>query len=179
MFLLDARLSLFEINQNFDFGVTIADGYSYLEYLFRLFEVFKLHEILYDAAGSLPVHSGKGTGYCYMIRPGPNFYWLVYATGLHFCLHIKLFTPSIFNSGYFRSNMSGCIITVYWAGRWKYCQRFGSFLLTGMFRETLFTLQKDTTPQNTFFGVQEICMKLCGTVEIWFTVSSKNFSVKM
>ena len=36
MFLLDARLSLFEINQNFDFGVTIADGYSYLGYLLRL-----------------------------------------------------------------------------------------------------------------------------------------------
>ena len=71
--------------------------------------MFRLHAILYDAAGAVRAHSGKGPGYCYMIGRGPNPCLLGHVTGLHFCLYVKLFLPSIFNSVDFWSSMS-CIV---------------------------------------------------------------------
>ena len=61
-------------------------------------KVFRLHAILHDAAGAVQSHSGKGPGYCYMIGRGPNSCLLGHVTGLLFCLYVKLFLPSIFNS---------------------------------------------------------------------------------
>ena len=66
---------------------------------FRHFKVFTLHAKLHDAAGAVPAHSGKGPGYCYMIGRGPSSCFLGHVTGLRlFCLYVKLFLPSIFNS---------------------------------------------------------------------------------
>ena len=59
-FCWDSRLSLREMDQKFKFGGTIGYGDSYLEFLFRRFKVFRLHEILDDAAGAVRAHSGKG-----------------------------------------------------------------------------------------------------------------------
>ena len=39
------------------------------------------------------------------------------------------------------------------------------------FRHTLSVLQKSTNPQNKRFGAQETCTELCGTVDVWITVS--------
>ena len=39
-----------------------------------------------------------GPGYCYMIRGGPNSFLLGHVTGLLFCLYVKIFLPSNFNS---------------------------------------------------------------------------------
>ena len=97
-FCWDARLSLCDIDQIFKFGGTIVYEDSYLEFLFRHFKVFRLYAMLQDAAGAARAHSGKRPGYCYMIRRGPNSCLPGHVTGLLFCLYVKLFLPSIFNS---------------------------------------------------------------------------------
>ena len=86
------------MDQKFKFGGTIGYGDSYLEFLVRQFKVFRLHAILHGAARTMQAHSGKGPGYCYMIGRGTNSCLLGQVTGLLFCLHVKIFLPSIFNS---------------------------------------------------------------------------------
>ena len=71
-FFWDFRLSLSEMDQKFKFGGTVGYGVSYLEFLFRLFKVFRLHAKLHDAVGAVRAHSGKGPGYCYMIGREPK-----------------------------------------------------------------------------------------------------------
>ena len=83
-FCWDSSLSLREMDQNSKFGRTIGFGNSYLEFFFRLFKVFRLHATLHDAAAAVRAHIGKGRGYCYMIRRGPNSYSLSPVTGLLF-----------------------------------------------------------------------------------------------
>ena len=97
-FCCDSRLSLREVDQKFNFAGNIGYGYSYLEFLFRHFEAFRLQAILHDTAGAVRSHSGKGPGYCYMIGRGPNSCLLGHVTGLLSCLYVKIFLPSIFNS---------------------------------------------------------------------------------
>ena len=108
-FCWDSRLSLREMDQKFDFGGTIGYSDSYWEFLSRLFKVFRLHAILYDAAGAVRAHTGKSPGHCCMIARGPESCLLGHVTGLLFCLHVKLFLLSIFNSVDFRSTNS-CIV---------------------------------------------------------------------
>ena len=60
-FCWDSRLSLREMDQKFKFGGSICYGDSYLDYIFRYSEVFRLHAILDDAAGAVRVHSGSIT----------------------------------------------------------------------------------------------------------------------
>ena len=97
-FCWDSRLSLREMDQKFKFGGTIGYGDSCLEFLNRHFKVIRLHAILHDAAGAVRAHSGRGPGYCYMIGRGPNSCLLGHVTGLLFCLYVKIFLHSIFNS---------------------------------------------------------------------------------
>ena len=97
-FCWDSGLSLRKMDQKFKFGGLIGYGNSCLESVFRYSKVFRLHAILHDAAGAVRAHSGKGPGYCYMIGRGPNSCLLGHVTGLLFCLYVKLFLPSIFNS---------------------------------------------------------------------------------
>ena len=87
-FCWDSRLSSLEMEQKFRFGGTIGYGDSYLELLFRYFEVFRLHEILYIAAGTVRAHRCKGRGYCYMFARRPNSCLLRHVTGLFFCLYV-------------------------------------------------------------------------------------------
>ena len=70
------------MDQKFKFGGTIGYGDSYLEFFFRHFRVFRLHAILYDAAGAVRAHSGKGRGYCFKFERGTNSCWLGDVTGL-------------------------------------------------------------------------------------------------
>ena len=90
--------SLHEMDQKFKFGGLIGCGSSCLDSVLRYSKVFRLHAILHDAAGAVGSHSGKGPRYCYMIGRGPNSCLLGHVTGLLFCLYVKLFLPSIFNS---------------------------------------------------------------------------------
>ena len=93
----DSRLSLRQMDQKFKFGGIIGYGNSYLEFLFRHFQVFRLHAKLHDNAGAVRAHSGKGPGYCYAIGRRPNLCLLGHVTGLFLCLYLKIFQPSIFN----------------------------------------------------------------------------------
>ena len=97
-FCWDSGLSLREMDQKFKFGGLIGYGKCCLDSVFRYSKVFRLYAILHYAAGAVRSHSGKGPGYCYMIGRGPNFCLLGHVTGLLFCLYVKLFLPSIFNS---------------------------------------------------------------------------------
>ena len=97
-FCWDSALILHEMDQKFKFGGLIGYGNSYLDSVFRYSKVFRLHAILHDAAGAARAHSSKGPGYCYMIGRGPNFCLLGHVTGLLFCIYVKIFLPSIFNS---------------------------------------------------------------------------------
>ena len=58
----DSRLSLREMDQKFKFGGTLRYVDSYLEFLFCLFKVFRLHAILHYAVGAVRAHSGEGPG---------------------------------------------------------------------------------------------------------------------
>ena len=71
-FCWDFRFSLGEMDQKIKFGGTIAYGISYLDSMFCYNKVLRLHAILHDAAGAVRLHSGEGSGYCYMIGRGPN-----------------------------------------------------------------------------------------------------------
>ena len=93
-----SRFFLREMDQKFLFGGLIGYGNSYLDSVFRYSKVFRLQAILHDAAGAVRTHSGKGPGYCYMIGRGPNSCLLGHVTLLLFCLYVKIFLTSIFNS---------------------------------------------------------------------------------
>ena len=97
-FCRDSRLSLREMNQNFKFCGLIGYGNSYLDSVYRYSKVIRLHAVLHDAAGAVRSHSGEGPGYYCMIGRGPKSSLLGHVTGLLFCLYVKLFLPSIFNS---------------------------------------------------------------------------------
>ena len=108
----DSRLSLREMEQKFKFSGNIGYGNSYLEFLFRHFKLIRLHEILHDAAGAVRTHSGKGPGYCYMIGRRPNSCLLGHVPGLLFCLYVRIFLPSIFNSVDFWNTMSSIVLDI-------------------------------------------------------------------
>ena len=91
-------LSLCEMDQKLKFGGLFGYGNSYLDYVFRYSKVFRLHAILHDAAGAVRSHSGKGPGCCYMVGRRPKSCLLGHVTRPLFCLYVKLFLPSIFNS---------------------------------------------------------------------------------
>ena len=97
-FCWDSRLPLLEMDQKYKFGGLIAYGNSYMDSVFRYSKVFRLHAILHDAAGAVQAHSDKGPGYCYIIGRGPNSCVLDHVTELLFCLYVKIFLPSMFNS---------------------------------------------------------------------------------
>ena len=172
-FCWDSWLPLREMDQKFKFGGTIGSGDSYLEFLFRHFKVFRLHATLHDAAGAVRSQSGKPPGYCYKVRRGPNSYLLGHVTGLLFCLYVKLFLPFIFNSVVFWSSMS-CVVLNSELNDNKFFKNWEFFLMV-TFRDTLFVLHKSRNPQNTRFGEQKTCTELCGTVDVWITVSSQTF----
>ena len=93
----DSRLSLREMDKKFKLGGTTGFENSYLDSVFRYSKVFRLHATLHDAAGAVRLQTAKGPGYCYMIGRGPNCCLFGHEAGLLFCLHIKIFLPSIFN----------------------------------------------------------------------------------
>ena len=76
-----------------------------MDAVFCYSKVFRLHAIIHDAAGAVRAHSGKGPGYSHMIGRGPSSCLFVHVTGLHFCLYVKIFLPSNFNSVDFRNSM--------------------------------------------------------------------------
>ena len=97
-FCWDFILSLCEVDQKFPFGGLIGYGNSYLDSVCRYSKVIRLNAILHDAAGEIRSHTDKGPGYCYMIGRGLNSCLLGHVTRILFCLYVKNFLPSNFNS---------------------------------------------------------------------------------
>ena len=71
-------------------GPNVSNWWTHLlwKFLFGLYimlletKFFRLHAILYDAAGAVRSHFGKGPGYCYLIGQGPNSCLLGHVTEL-------------------------------------------------------------------------------------------------
>ena len=108
-FCWDSRDFLYDLDQKFNFVGTNGYGDLYFEFLFRQFQLFRLHAMLHDAAGPVRANSGTGLVYCYMIARGPKSCLLGQVIGLIFCFYVKLFLPSISNSVDILSSMS-CIV---------------------------------------------------------------------
>ena len=86
------------MDQKFPFSGLIGYGNPYLDSILCYSKVFRLHAKLNDAGGAVQSHTGKGLRYCYMIGQGAKSCLLGHVTGLLFCLYVKIFVPSIFNS---------------------------------------------------------------------------------
>ena len=97
-FCWDFRLFSRKMDHIFTLGGNFGCGDSYLEFFFRQFKLFKLHVLLYDAAGAKKALSGKGPGYCYVIGRKPISGLFRQVTRLLFCLYVNLFLPSICKS---------------------------------------------------------------------------------
>ena len=104
---------------------------------------------LYDAAGAVRTHSGKGPGYCYMIRRGPSSFLLGHVTGRLFCLYVKLFLPSIFNSVDFWSSLY-CIVLDKELADENFIGESGVFI-DGKFQGYSFCPPKKYKPTNQAF----------------------------
>ena len=168
-FFSGSRLSVREIEKKIKFGGTIGDGYSYLVFQFRHSKVFRINAILHDAPGAVRAHSGKGPESCYTIGRGPNSFLLGHVTGLLFCLYVKRFLPSIFNSIDIWSSMS-CIVLDFEVADINVFREFG-FSLMEKFRDTHFALHESTNPQSKQAGVPKTWAELCRTVDVWISVS--------
>ena len=95
---LDVTLTLCDIIQKPMLGGSIGYRDPYFEYIFCHSKFHQLQAVIHDAAVAVVVASGESSGYCYMIRLGPNSCLLGHETGLLICLLLKLFLPSIFIS---------------------------------------------------------------------------------
>ena len=176
-FCWDFRLFLCEMDQKYKFCGTIDWGDSYLDFLFRLFKVIRLHAKLHDAAGAVPAHSGKGQGYCYLIGRGLNSCLLSRVTRLLFRLYVKLVLPSIFNCVDLWSSMSCIVLDIELFDK-NFFKELG-VPLKARFRDTHFVIKKSTNPQNKRFGEPKNCMELCGTVDVWITVGFHTFFLEL
>ena len=91
------------MDQRFLFGGTIGYRDSIQEYLFRQFNVFRLHAILHDATGAVGAQSGKGAECCYMTVRGLNSCLFGYLTGRLFFPQVELIPLSILLMSIFES----------------------------------------------------------------------------
>ena len=176
-FCWNSRIFLRKMDQKYKFGGTIGHGASYLEVFFRHFKVFRLHAVLHDAVGAVKTLSDKGPGYCYMIGRGPNSCLLGHVTGLLFCLYVKLFLPTIFNSVDFRSSMSRIVLDIERADKNGFKEL--GVLNDGKDQQCSFCPLKCSNPHNKRFGAQETCTELCGTVDAWITVIFQTFFLEL
>ena len=162
-FCWDSGNSLREMDQKFRFGGLIGFENSCLDSVFRHSKVIRLHAILHDAAGAVRAHSCKGPGYCYMIGWGPNSCLLGQVTGLLFCLYVKIFLPSIFNSVDFWSSMS-CIVLDIELTEKKTKLKNWDFLLMVLYKDFQFVHQRLLHLMNRRHGTQVIYMEWRGVV---------------
>ena len=111
-FCWDSGNSLGKTDRKFEFGGLIGYQTFYLDSVYLYSKVFRLHAIVHDAAGAMRTNSGKGPGYCYIIRWGLSSCFLGHVTGLHFFLYLKFFLPSIFKSVDFWSSVSLIVLDI-------------------------------------------------------------------
>ena len=92
------RFSLREMDLKLPFGEIFDYGDWYPNNTRCYYKVIRLHANLYDAAGAVRPYTGKRLSYCYTNGRGPNLCLLDHVTRLLFCLDVKLFLPSFFDS---------------------------------------------------------------------------------
>ena len=148
-----SSLSLHEMDQKLKFGGLIGYGNSFLASVFRYSKIFRLYAILRDTAGAVRAHTGKRPGYFYMIGRGPSSGLLGHVTGLLFCLYVKLFLHSIFDSVDFWSSMSCIVLDIELADK-NVIEELGVFIV-GKVQGYSFRPQKSTNPRNKPFGAQK------------------------
>ena len=137
-------------------------------FIFRQFEVFRLHALLHEAAGANRTHSGKELGWRNNTGRGPFLCLLGLVTALLFFFYVKLFHFSIFISVDFWICMSCIGLDIGFAYR-NSIKEMGVFLL-GLFRETHFAFQGSTNWKSEQVDVQQIC-----TLCVEFCVEQRTF----
>ena len=128
-----------------------------MDSVFRYSKIFRLHAIVHDAAG--------GLGYCYEIGRGLNSCLLGHVTGLLFCLYVKLFLPSIFNSVDFWSSMSFILLDMELNG--KNIVNELELFIHGLYKDFHFFHQRLLNLSMRRHGTQVIYMELPGVLEDW------------
>ena len=165
----DCGFSLREMDQKFKFGGLIGYEKSYLDSVFLYSKVFRLHAILHNAARADRSHTGKGPRYCYMIGRGPNSCLLGHVTALLFCLYVKIFLTSIFNSVDFRKSMSCILLDIELTD--KNVSKELRVFIDGSVQRFSFCPPNFSNLINRWHGTQVIYMELRGVVESWIMIS--------
>ena len=142
---------------------------SYLDYVFRYSKVFRKHAVLQYAAGAVQLQNRQGRGYCYMIRRGPNCCLPGHVTGLLFCLYVKIFVPSIFNSTDFWNSMSLIVLGIELTEK-NIIKELGFFLMVH-YKDFHFVHQRFIILINRRHGTQVIYMELRRVVESWIVMT--------
>ena len=93
---MDPNINLKEIDQKFPFGGLTGYANSCMDYFFANSNVFRLHIVLHDAAGSVKSTTCKGPGYYYVLPSFPSSCFVGHVSGLFFCLYVKLFVSSVY-----------------------------------------------------------------------------------
>lgn len=84
-----------QISESNPYGGLIGIGNSYLEALFNISKIFRLHAVLHDAAGCVKREHNEGPGYCYLMKYFPNACFLGHITGILFLFTLKLFSNQL------------------------------------------------------------------------------------
>ena len=98
---LDPEINLLQIDEQSPFGGIIGIDDSPLDRVLSFSKVFRLHAVLHDASGFMKRELNVGPGYCYVFRfdnKFPNFCFLGHLTGISYCLYLKFFFPSLFET---------------------------------------------------------------------------------
>ena len=165
------------MDQKFKLGGTIGYGDAYFEFIVCRSKVFRLRAILHDATGAVRAHSGKGPGYCYMIGRGPNSCLLGLVTALVLPLRKTLSASHFQLCRLLKQYVLHC--TRYWACRWKRylgVRIFQCWQISGI---VIWFSKKVQTHKARIFGLRDTCTELCGTVDVWITVSCQTFFLEI
>ena len=80
------------------YGGLIGIDISSLDKYLKVSKILRLHAILHDAGGFIYEMYNQGPGYCYMLPWKSSNCFSGHLSGILFCLYIKIFHPSIFQS---------------------------------------------------------------------------------
>ena len=134
--------------------------------------------ILRDTAGAKGPHTGKGPDLLLQNWTRTNF---TSAWSREWTIRLSLLKTPTFHFQFYQilnKEVLQCgtrqILSVQTKNKLS-----SEFLSTRRLRYTQFVLPKSTNPQLQQFGVQENCTELRGTEEVWITLPSKTFFLKM
>ena len=83
------------MDQNVPFGGLIGYGNSCIDFFANL-KIFRLHALLYDAAGSVKSTTHEEPGYGFVLPRFSSSCFLGHVTGLFFCIYIETFASTVY-----------------------------------------------------------------------------------